>query len=154
MVELLRKICGYATNSERALVVMSQLAYFTGNMFDNKDLDLSLTRLNKPLSLNYSGKQHSDFINWELIKIFYCLEEKQQICHFYDNHAFKINRAYTGLTPTGMETVKELVKKKPFSNFNIRDLVTEVTKEVILLTGDRHYFGKKKHFNLPEYVSF
>jgi hypothetical protein len=154
MVELFRKLGGYATNPERALVVMSQLAYFTGNMFDNKDLDLSLTRLNKPLSLNYSGKQPSELINLELIKMVYCLEEKQQIFHFYDTHPFKINREYIGLTPTGMETVKELVKKKPFSNFHIQDLVTKVTKEVVLLNGDRHYFGKQRDFELSEYVSF
>jgi hypothetical protein len=154
IMEPIRTLFGYATNSERALVVMSQLARHTDNMFDNQDIDGSLTRLNKPLSLSYSGKHPSEFINRELIQIIYGLEERGQIYRFCDCHPSKIPRSYLGLTSNGIETVKKSIEKKPFSNSKVRDLMAKVTEEVVKSRGERFYFGEARFSDLSGLVHF
>jgi hypothetical protein len=153
-MELIRTLFGYATNPERALIVVSQLAHRTDNLFDNKDIDCSLTRLNKALSLSYSGKPPSELINRQLIQIIYDLEEHGQIYRFCDCHPSKIPRSYLGLTFNGIETVKKSVEKKPFSNPKVRDLIAKVTEEVVKSRGERLYFGEARFSNLSGLVHF
>ena len=134
-----------ATNYEKSLVVVSQLASLTNNLITEDEILNSLFKLRKTLKLGRTNPHD----------LFYHMRKNGHVEKFYDEHPQRINRYHFRLRINGLHKVDHAIYKGSLLEQEVRDSIATVADEVFKNSNrpKRHYFGKR-NIHLGRYVSF
>ena len=137
-----------ATNYEKSLVVVSQLASLTDNLITEDEIANSLLKLRKTLELGRTNPHY----------LIFHMRKNGDVEKFYDEHPRRINRNYFRLRIDGLHKVDHAIYKGSLLEQEVRDSIATVADEVITKINPKHVFGRhyfgKSSPGLPRYVSF